>query len=395
MILLAIKAYNTKNSIVSKSVINFRGGKEPSRETMHYLNNLLPFERNLSSIDLSKIQDVFEGIKLFDGIKVNDLFKDKNFFGIESILLQRGCMHQCVHCGAESPKRIQTMPWDNFTQIIDGISALSKRLGFNPFTLGKYYADSDPMVYTSKGQDGLIHNVFDAAKYMYEKIGRKTGIQTAGFLSEHSQKAAKQFVKDPSALLFFGISLHPFHKYMERSIQADMKGATEESQKWRNLYTDMMARTIKTTFGLKYKVDDYAILLEYVDSSKKLPDERKHKYYNTEAVLKLLDEILKKANIKAESLNILKRKIYLFGRNPEDAPDIQKYKIEPFPYHPYNTTMINTDGTILSNPYEKDSVFFRPKPVLNSEGKPLKLNFCSRKKISNIQQTVDYNEPQK
>ena len=362
-----------QNRVSRKNTVSF-GEHMPSRETMQYLSGLKPMERNIGSINLSKIEDVFGGINIFKGIKIKDFFT-KNFV-FDSILVQRGCPHQCVHCGAEASSRIRIMTIDNFKKTIDGISTLNKRLGFNPFENPKsvsLYSDSDPIIYRSKGADKKYHSIFDAAKYMYKKTDMKTGIQTAGWLSGFSKETAEKFVKDSSMLNYFGISVHPFHKYMERFIQADMKGNTQEANKWRNVYTDMIANNLETTISLKDKIQ-YGITLEYVREDKFLTDKNREQYYNRRAACQLYNEIADKLEIKnidSTDLSIETRDIALEGRGFNLGRSI----IAPTYQRDFNSIMIDTDGSILSNPYQLESVFFKPHPVTDDAGNPLKLNF--------------------
>lgn len=378
--LLPTVSYNFKNQNPLKPNVSFRANSVPSEKTIKYLKNLKPDKLRLSCINMSKIADIFEGISIFEGIKVKDFFT-KNFI-FDSILVQRGCMHQCIHCAAESSKKIRMMAWDNYTKIVDGISILSKRLGFNPFPNSNamyLYNDSDPMIYRSKGTDGKYRNIFDAAKYLYKKTGKKTVIQTGGWLSGFSQKAAEGFVKDSSMLDCFGISIHPFHKYMEKSIQAHLKGNIEEANKWRNIYTDMIANNIKTTGSLKNEIT-YGIVLEYVGPMERLKDESRRQYYNKEAVRQLYNEILDKLKLKnfnVGNLNINRRNINLLGKGSnlgKNSISESTFKKKYWFGNVYNTISIDIDGAILSNPYKYGSMFFKPRPVIDSKKKPLKLN---------------------
>lgn len=379
--LLPIVSYNLKNQNSEKSNISFRANSVPSEKTMRYLKSLKPDKLRLSCINRSKIKDIFKGIPIFEGIKVKDIFT-KNFV-FDSILIQRGCMHQCIHCAAESSKKIRTMAWDNYTKIVDGVSILSKRLGFNPFSDSNamyLYNDSDPMIYRSKGADGKYRNIFDAAKYLYKKTGKKTVIQTAGWLSGFSQKAAEGFVKDSSMLDCFGISIHPFHKYMERSIQAHMKGNTKEANKWRNMYTDMIANNIKTTISLKNEIN-YGIVLEYVGPMERLADERRRQYYNEKSVQKLYNEILNKLkleNFNTKDLKIRRRNIQLLGKGSnlgQNSISESNFKEKDWFGRVQNTISIDINGDVILNPYKYSSMFFKPKPFIDSKKKPLKLNF--------------------
>lgn len=378
--MLALNLYSFQNNIASKNNVSFKSGSYPSKMTLEYLEHLKPKKRNFSSIDTSKIQDIFKGLKSFQGLNVSDLFtKD---FSFSSILIQRGCIHQCNHCGANSPKGIQMMKWADYMNLVDDITDLSKRLHFNPFDnvnhkIISLYHDSDPMIYNGKGLDGIGHNIYDAAKYLYEKTGKQTIIQTAGWQSAFSQNAAESFVKDSSPLYYFGISIHPFHKYMERSIQAEIAGNHKDAEKWRNLYVDMMANVIKTTLPLKEKVR-YGVILEYAKPKVKFKDSRRQEYYDKKAAKKLYNDILQRANIEDVKIFAQNRGISKFGRGSvlvEKINNILNLSIG-FWRKNHNSISINPDGKILSNPYKKGKVFFEPTPVLDSNKNPLSLKFA-------------------
>lgn len=382
--MLKLQNSYTQNYPYHHSKVTFQGRYTPSKKTINYLKSLSSDERNVKAINTEKIEDVLKGIPIFEGIKVKDLFENINNF--ESILLQRGCIHKCTHCAAEASNRIKIMQWDNYKKIVDGISTLNKRLGFNPFSKKEYvsffkqidvatlYHDSDPMIYRSKGADGTYHDIFDAAKYLHEKTGSKTYIQTAGWLSNASSQTALKFVKDSSMLNSFSISVHPFHKYMERSISADIKGNKAEAKHWHNLYVEMIANNLRTIKNMKADINN-GILLEFVDPSGKLNDANRKQYYSKEAVQKLYNEILKKLNnenIGIKSSNVSYRTIALQGRGSSlgvESPKFDGYE------RPTKSTDIDVDGTFLSNPFKPGIVFFKPTPIFDSNGTPIKLNF--------------------
>ncbi len=223
----------------------------------------------LDKLDLNKIKDICDGLPTLQGWTAKVLKFVTN--GFDSIMSQRGCIHQCSHCAVDSENKITTMQWDNFTALTDDISTLTKRLGYNPFHFDRtiyFFKDNDPMMYKSKGKDGILRNIFDMAKYYYEKTGTKTIVTTAGWPvgNKTSQKAAESFVEHPECLDNFCISVHPFHDYMQKSIKHAEAGEHEEAKIWRDKYVGMMANVIKSTIGLKDKIRTYGIILEYDES---------------------------------------------------------------------------------------------------------------------------------
>ena len=224
----------------------------------------------LNELNTDKIADICEGLPTLKGWTAKVLKFVTN--GFDGIMSQRGCIHQCSHCGVDSENKITTMLWDNFTAFTDDIGIITERLGYNPFSISgaiSLFQDADPMMYKSKGKDGIWRNIFDAAKYYYEKTGTRTSVTTAGWPvgRKTSQRAAESFVENPECLNDYNISIHPFHDYMQKSIKAEEDGNLKKAKHWRNKYVNMMVNTIKSTIGLKDKINTYGIILEFDESS--------------------------------------------------------------------------------------------------------------------------------
>ena len=342
-------------------------------------------EMRLQDLDSDKINNICEGIPVFKGLTAKGLQLITNYF--ESIRLQTGCIHQCSHCGANAENKLTTMLWDNFTALSDGIKTLKERLGYNPFDLTSinhsiyFFIDSDPIMYKSKGKDGILRNIFDAAKYYYEKTGTRTNITTAGWPlgNKTSQKAAESFVENSECLDNFQISVHPFHDYMQKSIKSIENGSYKEARNWRNKYIDMMANVIKTTIKLKDKKKNYKIILEADEQSYKPMVRPENAEY-------LLSEIFNKLEAQGidmsyfikrnyfgvkEYQNVSRRSIGHIGRGADYA--------SPLPSElGFNNIMdikksarsIAPDGRILIRP------FYNQGQVGNiSKELPFKLNF--------------------
>lgn len=369
-------------------IITFTARKSVSKETLEYIkearteyskryNRDLIFLRDL---DLDKISDICNGISVFEGWSARDLALATN--NMESILLQRGCSHQCTHCGACSQSKITPIQWDNYMDLVKGIDKLQKRLGFNPFAIKKHYCedyiilfnDSEPMHFSSKDVRGNRHNLFDATKAYYDKTKTPILLTTAGWekSNDNAQKAAEKFVKKPEYLYSLNISIHPFHAYLARSRKFMEQGQVEKATYWRDKYIDMMANVIKTTYPLKDQIPLYKIALQF--APKKIqPDCSK------EVTKALMDDIIKELNQQGIllDLNFLNRhsnyyyplEIGLIGRAqslkkenktscyyPVDRansfvrpPEELKETFEKMkPKEIYECTkLINTDGSIL------------------------------------------------
>ena len=260
--------------------ITFQGKESPDRATLYYIKKTREdyYKKHgrelddLKYFELNKISDICKGISIFKDWNATDLaILATNF---ESFLLQRGCSHQCTHCGACSQHKITTVNWENFIEFTEAAGELKNRLGFNPLMNKRYmphyfmpFNDSEPMHFSSYDTKGKRHNIYDVAKEFYKKTNTPTMITTAGWekSNENAQKAAEKFVKHPEFLSGFEISIHPFHSYLARSRKYEKQGNIEKAQYWRDKYVNMMANVIKTTKSLKFNLSDYYITLEYTD----------------------------------------------------------------------------------------------------------------------------------
>lgn len=287
------------------------------QEMLEYIETVKVRKGKISSfrdLNLNKIEDIAADIPIFAHLKAKDLKKITTNF--DSILLQRGCPHQCSHCCIDAGKKITSMRWENFTEFADDTKKLASRLGFNPFKTRVFndifdrlpmenvvypFADSDPMILRMKDSNGKIYSMFDAAKYYYEKTKTKFIITTAGWDKNNaiSQKAAEEFAMDstPGGLLrSFNISIHPFHKDMQKSIEYSKKGDKEKAEYWRNRYINNMYNVIKTTINMKNKYR-YGVILEHLEVT--TPENQE---LGPEFAEKLFREILKK--LKKDGINI-------------------------------------------------------------------------------------------
>lgn len=287
---------NLKNS--------FTGSEQPSISTINYIKAVKSYyngqNRDLTSLlefNPKKIKDICSGLKVFDGWSSQDLlFASTNF---DSILLQRGCYKQCSHCGADSDKKIVFMNWNNYTDMTDDIGTLTKRLGFNPFMQDKLFNtvypfhDSDPIDFRSQDLRGKVYDIYDAAKYYYNKTGTRFVITTAGWADENTvaHEAISKLIKDDTCIRTFNISIHPFHSYMEKSRQFRKNGDVEKAKYFRDKYINIAAKDIAEVFPL-IKRGKANIILEYSD--KRWDAVQDYTYLE---VINLLKEILLKVKL--------------------------------------------------------------------------------------------------
>lgn len=256
--------------------LSFKKTEGPSQKTLDYMKNMLKYPwmqiDSLSQLDLSKIEDIAQGIPIFEGWTSYDLYLLSDNF--DSLLLQRGCAHQCSHCAAESIPKIKTMKWDNFKAIAEGIGELKNRLGFNTFkTSGEDFIypfqDSDPMIFRSPTIDPqtkqvVYKDIHDSAALFYTNTGTQFLITTAGWSPNNiiSQNAALKMVNNSSPINEVGYSISPFHHHLELSRQYKNQANIEtnpiekqkllkKSEDMENRYIDMVANNLITLWPLK------------------------------------------------------------------------------------------------------------------------------------------------
>jgi hypothetical protein len=312
-----LKLNTLKSDIFNKSVSfgSMTESNEPSYETLAYirderekLNSMHLPSTSLYNYDLKKINDIHKGLKVFEGMVIDDLAL--LFDKVETILLQSGCRNRCSHCGAEAETKITTMKWENFEKLSDGINILIKRLGFNPLNSFNFYHDSDPMTFKLNDSKGKIYTIFDVAeKYYYatkteHTNGIGTVITTAGWNPKNKilQEAADKLVLHPEYVENFSVSIGPYHGLMAKSINLldesinyellDPKKADKlkiSSNKLKDQYIEIMANALKLSLKLPEEKRG-VILLHHPRNSKKSD---KYSFINS---YKLFEEICEKLN---------------------------------------------------------------------------------------------------
>lgn len=110
---------SVKGDLLRKDILSFGNISElarPSQETMDYIakrtKELLKEKHSIDfrlkdDFDLDRMEDLLVGIKVFEGLTIKDIAAITD--NLEAILMQRGCRHQCSHCGADAGKKITTI----------------------------------------------------------------------------------------------------------------------------------------------------------------------------------------------------------------------------------------------------------------------------------------------
>lgn len=248
--------------------------------------NIVGF-RNLTSNNFEKIKDICCDIPVFSHLTARDL--DLITKSFNSILLQRGCLNHCSHCGVNAPAKIETMTWENFVKLTDGISTLKKRIGFNPFSYYNQlygdvvmpFLDSDPMMLKMRDSQNHIYDIADAAEEFYKKTQTKFVITTAGWPQNDIilQRAAEKLARNPQYITDIVISIHPFHRTMQQALKnkrcfkeleiTDSDRAQKyfsEYVRLRKKYVNNMSNVLRTFMAIPPQENSLKISLEYLDS---------------------------------------------------------------------------------------------------------------------------------
>lgn len=294
---------------------------------------------------LKSPETALKGIDVFSGLSIRDI--EKITHNLDAILLQRGCPHQCSHCGANSESKITTMAWENFEDLCEGISEFSKRLGFNPFKMSSSdidpFSDSEPMVLRMEDQQKQVHNTFDALKLFYERTKVKFFITTAGWgrSNKVSQQAAENIAEHPEYLSGLSVSVHPFDGDIQRGLRYEREEDFDNADKFFERYIDNMANVLNTFKKIR---TDIVFCLQYLETPVGIKVPRGLSYFDS---LGLLAEIVKRIGAQREKLKIVRRPISGIGRakqydrynrydSSQDRNDWTKH-----------STMIAPDGKIL------------------------------------------------
>ena len=222
---------------------------------------------DLWNFDLKKLDGIQYEIKVFEKLSIKDIA----FFlsTVAEIATFRGCHNNCAHCYAdakppvkETASKTNGMTWEDFTNLMDGIETLNKRVGF--FASGKNkrnkyryltpFHDSDCMEISMKDKNGNVYDFIDIAKRLYKAMGVRVIFDTAGWnpKSQKYQEKAEKYVeflsKPQNKKMFYqiNVSLNPFHAIHRKEIELRKENKNELADKMRDYYTTRMANVFFT-----------------------------------------------------------------------------------------------------------------------------------------------------
>ena len=249
---------------------------------------------DIYKFNLNKLNGIQDGIKVFQGLNMKEIaFISRS---VSEICTNRGCYNKCLHCYAKAQKpltqaqdTISKMSWEDFNLLTNGYKELNERLGFritgskiknidknkNRYTTAFHDADCINISMTDK--NGEEHDFIEIANKISDSFGISPIFDTAGWTPKNKilQKRAEKYAKYFSSpenydkLLEVNISVNPFHALYARSVAEKRMGNFEQSEKFKNLYTDRMANAI-FTFTPMLKQNKLSILFRAFDNEPKI-----------------------------------------------------------------------------------------------------------------------------
>lgn len=258
--------------------------------------------------NMQNLEGIQYGIKAFKNMSMKDIqYTSEN---LHVITVKRGCKNMCGYCYADAKPQKREMSWEDFTTITRGFKTLRERLyGLDIYgeklpivkddpiyrTTELFY-DSDCMDLAIKDKKGKIYDFTDLATELYNSTGRKTVFDTSGWnvnnkrLQERAEKYAQYFSQPENMdkLMAFNISFNTFNASYIASVRARKAGDVEKAQRLRNRFTDNMANTL-FTFSPLIENPKLKILGRSFG-----PNAQNAKYFNHEAYISLMKEVLDK-----------------------------------------------------------------------------------------------------
>ena len=241
----------------NKAVSNLESVKKEARARVVHSS------LSLRDLDADKINGLQKGIQVFDGLTMREIaFIMRN----PSLLLNRGCANNCVHCFAmATPFSKQTydkMSFEDFKSYVDGISELQKRLGDDVKLCSppELFLDSDCIDIEIQDKDGNIYDYVDCRDYMKKQGFAYCLFDTSGWkpTSEKLQKRAEKLVEYvidekkknnkffDDENLHVNLSVNPYHILYAKAVEEKLNNNPEKAEKLENLYVDRIANAMLT-----------------------------------------------------------------------------------------------------------------------------------------------------
>lgn len=301
---ISFKAYNYSNISSHTKPYDFDSvtfsGKEKDEKYLKaqkYANRmkLLRFIAPNSDYNLDKLDGIQTGIKVFDGLTMRDIYFI--LYNLGTIAVKRGCPNQCLHCFADAkPARkehagfINSMPYEDFVELTDGIKELRQRLGPTFTKRWKGYIamfhDTDCMEIILRDKTGNEHDYTELNDKLYNATNAPIVFDTAGWnhknpkIQARAEKYVKYLLKNKEKLYQINLSMSPFNPIYTRALElgydqknyiADLQKPHEitKGEQLYRIYIDRMANMLFTFTPIL----EQGMLGLIIRSAENIPDE--------------------------------------------------------------------------------------------------------------------------
>ena len=301
--------YFSKPSFKSYSVTYLKAKEYLAKETaLRIKSGTFDKVQDLFSYDLKKLDGIQEGIKVFKDMTMKEIAFVMTT--LSEVLTKRGCFNNCAHCYADAKPPVKeneeyanSMYWEDFLSLTNGVNELNKRLGFQ--TSGEYlfdkeryltpFHDADCSNIFIKDRLGKEHDFIEISEKLYNALGIKVIFDTAGWnlADKKAQERMEKYVEHYSnsdnldIINQFNFSLNPFHAIHKKEVDFRKQGKIELAQKYRDIYISRMANVFLTLTPL-LKDDRLRLLICTLD------DVDEYKGYTKEDLDEIVNESINK-----------------------------------------------------------------------------------------------------
>lgn len=259
--------------IIDKQAIVDSKKFEKYKQAQKYVDGLDNKHIPLGAYDLSKLEGIQYGIKVFEGLNIKQVIILVSC--LHAICTSRTCSNGCVHCYADAKpfhvkkddtETITKMSWEDFCSLTEGIKEFANRMHKNVSNLAPFprttiapFVDADSMEIVLQDKNGKEYDMIDISKKIKQDLNCNTLFDTSGWTPKNQkiQERAQRYVEcinkqydEGHQNFIFNISLNPFHKLNSKYVEY-INSDPKRAKKFRELYTDRMANVFYTLIPLQ------------------------------------------------------------------------------------------------------------------------------------------------
>lgn len=246
---------------------------EKYQKAQKYVDGLDNKHMPLGAYDLSKLEGIQYGIKVFEGLNIKQVIILVS--RLHAICTSRTCSNGCVHCYADAKpfhvkkddtETITKMSWEDFCSLTEGIKEFADRMHKPVGNLPSFprktispFVDADSMEIVLQDKNGKEYDMIDISKKIEQDLNFHTLFDTSGWTPKNKklQERAQRYVEyinkqfdEGHQNLIVNISLNPFHKLNSKYVEY-INSDPKRAKKFRELYTDRMANVFYTLIPLQ------------------------------------------------------------------------------------------------------------------------------------------------